>query len=161
MKNIILISAADLEKQGTITSDKNYIVFNNSTFKRGVAFNLTDKEKIIESYKLKSQDNIKYILVEDKFTLTVWSEYTQVDTNKVPTMESSSINQETFQDQASSFDNTAPSQNNTEATVATKKIVKKYRGQTYEIVIPDVSSSQEINSQQEKKRLKYRGKYID
>ena len=42
-----------------------------------------------------------------------------------------------------------------------KKIVEKYRGQTYEVVVSDVSSSQEINSQQEKKRLKYRSKYID
>ena len=146
MENILQMSAAELEKQGTFNTDKNLVQINNCIFKRGVAFNLQDKEKIIESYKIKSQNTSKYLLVEDKYILTVWSE--------------EKINLSEHRD-CSSQEISSENLNNPEQKILTKKITKRYRGQTYEVVVPDLSDSQEQNIQPVKKRLKYRGKYID
>jgi hypothetical protein len=42
-----------------------------------------------------------------------------------------------------------------------KKVTKVYRGQTYELEIPDYSVAPQETQNQSKSRRKYRGQYID
>ncbi|ELS02698.1 hypothetical protein Xen7305DRAFT_00024160 [Xenococcus sp. PCC 7305] len=146
MENIILISTADLKQKGIFNSGENLVELNDFTFKKGVSFSIEDKEKIVETYKIKSQSNGKYLLVEDKFMLTIWSEVkadlSQSQDNSSQQISSQSINH--------------PEQKN-----RTKTITRRYRGQTYEVVVPDLSSSEASDHKPEKKYLKYRGKYIN
>ena len=162
MKNIIQLSAAELEQQGKFISGKDLVHLNNCTFKKGITFTLGDKDKVLKSYQEKSQNNRKYLLVEHKFGLVVWNEETLISSEKLKSREDSSIDQSLANHKAIQHKEiSSPNLNNIEPKIPTKKIIKRYRGQVYEEVVPDLSSFKRQDSQPQPKRLKYRGKYID
>lgn len=158
MTNIIQISEKELKEQGEFTERKNSVVLNDCFFKKVATFSLSEKQRVLDSYQIKPQNDQVILLVEHKFWFVIWQEEVLINSNQIDTTENSSAeqNHQAFQPQETS--SPSPSNKNIEQKIPTKKIIKRYRGQVYETEVPDLSSLQQQNSQ--KKTLKYRGKSI-
>lgn len=148
-QNIIQISATQLLDQGSSKSE-SLIDFNNCTYKKGITLPFSSKEKALERCQEITKNNRKCLLVEYKFGLMIWIEEPTISSDK-----SNIATENLLKDKLSSEPDTIKPE------IPTKKIIKKYRGQVYEIVVPDLSSVTQQDYQGKTSKLKYRGKYID
>ncbi|MEO0683881.1 MAG: hypothetical protein AAFY76_02210 [Cyanobacteria bacterium J06649_11] len=131
---MMIISIKDLEEKVNSIKGKNTINFNNKTYKRIKFFSNKYEHKIPETIEECSSDDLEIILVEHRKFYSIWLEKKVENKSKVESASKSEFK-------------------------SNQKIIKRYRGQVYEEEILDSATLKidKIN----KKRLKYRGKYID
>ena len=139
--------------QQTHSNENNLSVkFQESLFKQGLTFSLPMKRQAMRYCQKLIEKNISSLLVKGTYCFTVWVQ-------EHNSHHSSQQNNWSTQQQSNSFQ--ASSTIDNPHQVGRKKITKTYRGQTYEVEVPDYSAIENVLQNQSKPRKKYRGQYID
>lgn len=146
----------------------SFIDFKGNSFSKGFTFSLGMQEQAIKFCQKLAAKKIKSLLVKGKHGITIWIQ-TKGDNSEginpkyhLPTTEKE-VTKQSYDESTNITSSNAElnnSQENRTNKVPTKKVTRVYRGQTYEVEIPDYSTIQEIPNQQ-KPRIKYRGQYVD
>ena len=123
---MITLKVTDLEQQNISVKKDSEITFENKVYIKQKVLSKRDEGKITQIAEEYSSNNLEIIVVEHKLFFSIWSEKPVENSN------------ETVEKQES-----------------TKKIIKKYRGISYEIEVPE--NPQQNNSMAVTQR-KYRGK---
>ena len=124
---MITLKVTDLEQQNISVKKDSEMTFQNKVYRKQKVLSKREEEKIAQIAEEYSSNNSEIILVEHKLFFSLWVEKTRENIT------------ETIDNQPS-----------------TKKIIKKYRGISYEIEVPE--NTHQNNSTTVKPR-KYRGKY--
>ncbi len=123
---MITLKVTDLEQQNISVKKDSEITFQNKVYKKEKVLSKRDEEKISQIAEEYSSNHSEVILVEHKLFFSLWVEKT--------------------------IDNITETVNNQQSTT---KIIKKYRGISYEIEVPENAHQ---NSSTPVKPRKYRGK---
>ena len=122
---MITLKVKDLEQQNISVKKDSEITFQNKVYKKQKVLSKRDEEKILQITDQYSSNNSEIIVVEHKLFFSIWIEKIAANRN------------ETVENQP-----------------ATNKIIKKYRGISYEIEVPENARE---NSSVTVKQRKYRG----
>lgn len=182
---IIYLTEQELAIAGQFNGDSSEVSYDNQTFIKGANFSIRLKDQAVKYCKNVADTNLKRLIVEGQYSLTIWVQKQVLQPPKTETIESSqeseinnaatafpnptyttsppnSTNIRKYRGQV--YETSQPSVSPTPQPIKQKesqpllqKIIRKYRGQVYEEVID--TSNVESNSQ--KPRRKYRGQYID
>lgn len=144
------------------------IDFEGDSFNKGVTFSLKMQEQAIKYCQKLAAKKIKSLSIKSKYGITIWIQ-TEGDEDKETKPKLHLLNEEKAIEQSHTESNKITSSDlekfnslpkNLTNEVSTKKVTRVYRGQTYEVEIPDYSAIQKRSSRQ-KPRRKYRGQYVD
>ena len=129
-------------QQGTVDSSGSKYTMDGSTFSKGETF---DKEEIKQALQIcnqHSREKTNTLIVKDEGSVVIWVEDKpyKPDDNKI--LESNPINTQ-----------------QPDRQLLTKKVIKRYRGQTYEETVIDWEAMQQTGRQNSIR--KYRGQYVD
>ena len=137
--------------------------YEGSSFNKGFTFSLAMQEQAIKHCQKFATQKLKSLLVKGRYGITVWIQTQSSNSEEVLEFLPSIEIVKPSDDESSSVNFNAGannSQENITHEIPAKKVTRVYRGQTYEVEIPDYSTIQNISGQQ-KPRRKYRGQYID
>lgn len=148
------IEITDNEFYRQIGEDKKASVvnFQNFDYKKGPTYSLSMRPQAINYCQSKMAQQLKSIIVESSHFITVWNQLTNNQASA-----SSSVNKSPENTQQS---NSNQAQQSTQK-IPTKKVIRRYRGQTYEVEVPDYAALKNNQNQQPTQRKKYRGQYIN
>ncbi len=137
-----LIEINETEFHNQIGDDKksSTVNFQNLLYKKGPTYSLSMRPQALNYCQNNKANNLKSLIVENSHFITVWS---QTVSSENATNTDSTTSPETVQ------------------KVPTKTITRRYRGQTYEVEIPDYAALKKNHSQKQTQRKKYRGQYIN
>jgi hypothetical protein len=141
---IVRLSELELSEAGKFNSEFSEVIVNNCIFIKGPNFSLSLEEQVLNYCQKLANNSQKSLIIKGKYSYTIWVE-----------QKSSSDLSSTIISQTEPIDN---SLTNDRQQPLIKKIIKKYRGQTYEEILSQPVISSTIP---EKHRRKYRGQYID
>ena len=122
---MITVKLADLEQENISLKKKSEITFQNKIYKKQKVVSKREEAKIVQIAEEYDADNLEVLLVEHKVFFSLWVE------------KASESATETLDNQQS-----------------VKKIVKHYRGVSYEVEVPDHNAQ---NTPVSVKTRKYRG----
>ena len=142
------ITAAEFNRQIGEDKKSSTVIFQNVDYKKGPTYSLSMRTEALTYCQNNMAKKLKSIIVESAHFITVWSQ-TKNSQNPAKSVASSSSINNTHQAQAA------------QAKIPTKKITRRYRGQTYEVEIPDYEALKKNQSQKQTQRKKYRGQYIN
>ena len=145
--HITELTEQEFRKQALLSKDNSSAMFDNNSYKQGLTFSIPMKHKALKYCQKLVENNLSSVLVQGTYCFTVWVKKEDND---------ASIEQSSIQQTPMAF---APQ--NVTQEVPRKKITRVYRGQTYEVEIPDYSAIQQSPLNKPKARRKYRGQYID
>lgn len=146
--HITELTEQEFRKQALLSKDNSSAMFDNNSYKQGLTFSIPMKHKALKYCQKLVENNLSSVLVQGTYCFTVWVK--KEESNDL-IVEQSSIQQTPMV--------SAPQ--NVTQEVPRKKITRVYRGQTYEVEIPDYSAIQQSLLNKPKARRKYRGQYID
>ena len=126
--------------------------FQNVDYKKGPTYSLSMRPQAITYCQNNMAQQLRSLIVQSAHFITVWS---QTDILETPTSPKTATTSETHKP-ANSLQNQGSTPN-----IPTKKIIRRYRGQTYEVEIPDYAAINNNQNQPKTQRKKYRGQYID
>ena len=149
---ITQLTEQEFQKQTHPDEHDLSVKFQESLFKQKLTFSLPMKKQAMRYCQKLIENNLSSLLVKGTYCFTVWVQET--NSLNISTTNKSSTDNNINSSTASVSVETAPK-------VPTKKITKTYRGQTYEVEIPDYSGIKNIAENNQKSRRKYRGQYID
>ena len=157
---VIQIAEEELRKSGNLASNAQSVDFENVSFRKGPTFPLEMYEKALAYCEKFSVKQLKSLIVKNKYSLTIWN---QQQTSVISDQDAAKAGTEKLQTPTSQVEFTENSGQEQAAPnkVPTKTVVRHYRGQTYEVQVPDYSAIQQQLSNKQKPRRKYRGQYID
>ena len=138
--------------------------YEGSSFNKGFTFSLAMQEQAIKHCQKFATQKLKSLLVKGRYGITVWiqAQSSKSEEIKLESLPSTEIIKPSDNESSSVNFNAGSnnSQENITSKIPIKKVTRVYRGQTYEVEIPDYSTIQNISGQQ-KPRRKYRGQYVD
>ena len=175
---VIELTEEEFIKQTSCAKNALSLDFQNASFKKGPTFSTAMREQAIKYCQKFVAKKLKSLLVENKYSFTVWTQQGTVQTQTTksdskdaisldelvknfsdPTKEVKSSNPEQISGQQQS---TSKEQIDPPNSIPTKKVVRRYRGQTYEVEVPDYTTLMQLaQHNQNKPRRKYRGQYVD
>ena len=123
---MITLKVTDLEQQDISVKKDSEITFQNKVYKKEKVLSKREEEKIPEIAEEYRSNDAEILVVEHKLFFSIWIEKTR------ESMTENVNNQQ-----------------------STKKIIKKYRGISYEIEVPE---KEHQNTSTSVKERKYRGK---
>ena len=123
---MITLKVADLDQQNISVKKDSEITFQNKLYKKVKVLSKREEEKTFQIAEEYSSNASEILLVEHKLFFSIWVEQGR--------------------------DNSPETSNNQQAV---KKIIKKYRGISYEVEVPE---SENQNTAASVKPRKYRGK---
>lgn len=151
----------DQFKQTAVYQNKTEVLYKNHLYSKKISCSVQQKEKVIKYCKLQQSKNLLTLIVEQHGLLTVWLQKvksnlvvnnTEATINVKELVEVQNATSKETQNTTETFSQTKPQSKPTPTEVAkTKKVIRKYRGQTYEVEIPIVEK------QTSKPQQKYRG----
>ena len=159
---VIQIAEEELKRSGNLASNAQSIDFEDVSFKKGPTFPLEMYEKALAYCEKFSVKQLKSLIVKNKYSLTIWNQQ-QTSVLSDQDAVTAKTGTEKSQEQAAKVEFTENSEQGQAAPnkVPTKTVIRRYRGQTYEVQVPDYSAMQQQLSNKQKTRRKYRGQYID
>ena len=130
----------------------NTVNFHNIDYKKGPTYSLSMRPQAITYCQSNMQKQLNSIIVESDHFITVWSQ-----------LKNSSISPNVDVDTSQENNNQSTSNHSPESVqkIPTKKIMRRYRGQIYEVEVLDYEAMKNNQSQKPARRKKYRGQYID
>ena len=175
---VIELTEEELFKQTSCTNNALSLDFQNASFKKGPTFSTAMREQALKYCQKFVTKKFKSLLVENKYSFTVWVQQESAKTQKKesnsksaislnelvknipdPTQEAKNSNSEQISSQQPSV---SKEETNVPTSIPTKKVVRRYRGQTYEVEVPDYPALMQLAQRnQNKPRRKYRGQYVD
>jgi hypothetical protein len=148
------ITEQEFQEQTLCPKNSLFINFENNQFKKGLTFSLTMQEQAIKYCQKLVTQSLSSLLVEEKYSFTVWVQDKNIESQETKLKSALSvINLELVTEDINLNDEVkiAP----IEQQIPTKKVTKLYRGQTYEVEIPNHSIEQSTSTKKVTKL--YRG----
>ena len=133
-------------KKGVFSDSGLKYTINDVVFRKKDTFANLEIKKVIDTCKKYNNFGVNTLIVEKDNELTIWIEEKRLADNKPDNSQKDG-------------NHPASTQPQTNQSLPTKTVVKKYRGREYEETVVDWAALQQVN--QQKPRRKYRGQYID
>ena len=142
---ITYFTVEDFAKGGVFNDSGLKCTINNVVFRKGDAFADIEIKKVLDTCNKYNNFGVNTLIVKKENELTIWIEELSAS-NKL----------NNFQEDSTHLASTQPQTNQ---SLPTKTVVKRYRGREYEETVVDWAAVQQVDRQ--KPRRKYRGQYID
>lgn len=143
---ITYFTVEDFASKGVFSDSGLKCTVNNVVFRKGDAFAGSEIKKVLDTCNKYNNFGLNTLIVKKENELTIWIQEEPSASNKP---------NNSIQDR----NHPASTQPQTNQSLPTKTVVKKYRGREYEETVVDWAALQQTN--QSKPRRKYRGQYID
>lgn len=141
---IIKLTEKEFRDRFILSAKETRANFNNRKFIKSTAFSTKMRDKAIRYCQENADSKTKFLLVESPYFTTIWIEDKNTQNSSIEKPENS------YSSLAQDVQKTAKS---IQKQLATKKVFRKYRGQTYEVEVPNLLLIQDPT-----KDRKYRGK---
>ena len=152
INDFIEITESEFHRQIGDDKKAKTVNFQNIDYKKGPTYSLSMRPQAITFCKSNMAQKLRSIIVESSHFITVWTQTKTIQTST--TANDSDTSQENNQVNSHQAQGSAPK-------IPTKKIIRRYRGQTYEVEVPDYAALKNNQAQQQTQRKKYRGQYIN
>lgn len=143
------LTIKEFKNQAVLNQFDSECTVNNLSFKKEETLEHHRIKEVLDICNKYNNFNINTLIVNSQETLTIWIEEKS---------QASSAQDIEIQEDKGNQDKIESRQTN--QSIPTKKVIKRYRGQVYEEVVVDWGAMQQLN-QQNKSPRKYRGQYID
>jgi hypothetical protein len=146
------ITEQELQKQTSYKKNDLFINFENNQFKKGLTFSLTMQDQAINYCQRLVAKSLSILLVKEKYSFTVWVQEKNIESQETKLKSALSVANLELVTENTNFQEevkTASTPQLTHQQVPTKKVTKVYRGQTYEAEIPDYSTIQSLEQNQQ------------
>ena len=143
---ITYFTVEDFASKGVFSDSDLKCTVNNVVFRKGDVFADIEIKKALDTCNKYNSFGVDTLIVKKENELTIWIQEELSASNKP---------NNSIQDR----NHPASTQSQTNQSLPTKTVVKRYRGREYEETVVDWAAIQQIN--QPKARRKYRGQYID
>lgn len=143
---ITYFTVEDFEKRGVFSDSGSKCTVNNAVFRKGDVFADIEIKKVLDTCNKYNNFGVDTLIVKKENELTIWIQEELSASNKP---------NNSIQDR----NHPASTQPQTNQSLPTKTVVKRYRGREYEETVVDWAAVQQVDRQQP--RRKYRGQYID
>ena len=128
-------------------SDSGLSTIDNVVFRKGNTFANLEIKKVLDTCNKYNNFGVNTLIVKKDNEITIWIEEKLLADNKP--------------DSQQDENHLASTQPQTNQSLPTKTVIKKYRGQEYEETVVDWAALQLQQTNQHSSRRKYRGQYID
>jgi hypothetical protein len=158
------ITEQEFQQQTLYQKNDLSIRFENDRFKKGLTFSITMQEQAINYCQRLVAKSLSSLLVKEKYSFTVWVQEKNLESQETKLKSDFSVTNLELVTEDTNFQDEvkiASTPRQIQQQISTKKVTKLYRGQTYEVEIPDYSIASPEMQNQPKPRRKYRGQYID
>ena len=146
---ITYFTVENFAEQAVFSDSDLKCTINNIVFRKGDIFANLEIKKVIDTCKKYNNFGVNTLIVKKDKELTIWIEERVLANNKSDNLQKDG-------------NHAASTQPQTNQSLYTKTVIKKYRGREYEETVVDWATVRQLQqTNQQKPRRKYRGQYID
>ena len=143
---ITYFTIKDFAEKGVFDDSSSKCIINDAVFRKSDTFADFEIKKALDTCNKYNNFGVDTLVVKKDNELTIWIE------------EEFSTSNETNNSQEN-LNHSPSTQPQTNQSLPTKTVIKKYRGREYEEIVVDWAAVQQTN--QHSSHRKYRGQYID